>query len=154
MLLWIDAVYDRTQADVKRVSELSAKGFQNMTEAEQVEWLNGMKGALNYADIKRIENNVQLLSDVLELDLRTCYGKTVTLNEAYFKQLLANVEAIRKAYMIHSDTPKTPSAPVNTYQKLNDIEKILYDVYTILNSNFFYYAGEGLYTGQDTALLL
>ena len=34
--------------------------------------------------------------------------------------------------MIHSDTPQTPSMPVNTYQKLNDIEKILDDVYGIL----------------------
>lgn len=154
MLLWIDAVYDRTQEDVERVAELSAKGFSNMTEAEQVEWLNGMKGALNASDIRRIENNVQLLSDVLELNLSTYYGKTVTLNGAYFKQLLVNVEAIRNAYMIHDDTPKTPTAPVNTYQKLNDIEKILHDVYTILNSNFFYYAGEGLRAGDSTALLL
>lgn len=56
--------------------------------------------------------------------------------------------------MIHGDTPKTPSMPVNTYQKMNDIEKILDDVYGILLNNFNYYCGSEIYAGDDTGLLL
>ena len=44
-------VTDRTQADVERVRELAAKGFAAMTAAERAEWLAGMKGAYNAADL-------------------------------------------------------------------------------------------------------
>lgn len=52
------------------------------------------------------------------------------------------------------NTPQTPSMPVNTYQKMNDIEKILDDVYGILLNNFNYYCGSEIYAGDDTGLLL
>jgi hypothetical protein len=38
-------ITDRTQADVARAEELSAKGFAAMTANERAEWLAGMKGA-------------------------------------------------------------------------------------------------------------
>ena len=50
----VTLVTDRTQADVERVRELAAKGFAAMTAAEQAEWLTGMKGAYNAADLNRV----------------------------------------------------------------------------------------------------
>lgn len=70
------------------------------------------------------------------------------------RSVINNTEVIRNAYMIHGDTPQTPSMPVNTYQKMNDIEKILDDVYGILLNNFNYYCGSEIYAGDDTGLLL
>ena len=112
-----------------------------------------MKGALNRSDVQRIQNNIQLLSDVLELGLVV---KAVPdhPNETLLSSIITNTEIIRNAYVIHADTPETPSMPVNTYQKLNDIEKILEDVYGILLNNFHYYCGTEIYAGDETGMIL
>ena len=48
MATWIT---DRTQADIDRVKELTAKARSGTwTEEEQAEWAAGMKGALSYTD--------------------------------------------------------------------------------------------------------
>lgn len=153
MLIWMQPVTDRSQSDVDRVLELLQKGWDNFNTDEKTEWMAGIKGALNLSDMQRIQNNTQLLSDVLELDLDVA-DIPEPPNETFFTSVLNNTEIIRNAYMIHSDTPQTPSMPVNTYQKLNDIEKILADVYGILLNNFNYYCGTEIYAGDDTGLLL
>ena len=153
ILLWKNAVTDRTQSDVERVLELLRKGWQSFSHEEKETWQNGLKGALNRADLERIQNNVQLLSDVLELDL-TVEAIPEIPKAPFYNTLAANVEAIRGAYCIHNDTPPTPSAPLNTFQKWNDIEKILLDVYEILLNNFSYYCGNEIYAGDAIGLLL
>lgn len=153
MILWKDAVTDRRQSDVEYVLDLLEKGWENFTDDEKTAWNNGLKGAQNRSDYERIQNNIQLLSDVLELKL--------TVNEVpenptttFFKNVLDNTETIRGAYCIHNTTPVTPKAPINTYQKVNDIEQILFDVYEILLNNFHYYCGNEIYAGDSTGLLL
>lgn len=290
MLLWQQAVTDRSQNDVERVLELLEKRWKNFTDDEKSEWSGGMKGALNLSDLLRIQNNVSMLKDVLELDMdvfnvgknllqnkartTTSNGVTFSVNddgsvtangtatakilfninvsvgidkgnyifsgcpnnvpsgcylqafgvnehstgkgildtgsgcivgftandmlrtifiyiadgvtvsditfypmiryasvkddayetysgrnlyvptEAMYAELLRNVEIIRRAYCIHTTTPETPEAPLNTYSKWNDIERILADVYEILLNNFYYYCGSEIYAGDDTGLLL
>ena len=153
MLEWIQPVTDRSQSDVSRLLELLKKGWDDFAADEKTEWTAGMKGALNRSDMQRIQNNTQLLSEVLELKLAVADAPDHP-NEQFLTSVLANTEIIRNAYMIHSDTPETPQMPVNTYQKLNDIEKILNDVYSILMSNFNYYCGTEIYAGEETGLLL
>ena len=153
MILWKDAVTDRRQSDVEYVMELLEKGWENFTDDEKAAWNNGLKGAQNRSDYERIQNNIQLLSDVLELELivnEVPENPTPT----FFKNVLDNTETIRGAYCIHDTTPSTPKAPINTYQKVNDIEQILFDVYEILLNNFHYYCGNEIYAGDSTGLLL
>lgn len=155
LILWKEAVTDRMQEDVDRVTYLTNKGWDGMTAGEQQEWLAGLKGSLNKTDIERIENNVQLMSDVLELGLTTYHGTIPEYpNESYFERLLNNLTAIRAAYCIHEDTPEVPEKPVNDYQKINDVEKILSDIHSILLNNFSYYCGNEIYAGDSTGLLL
>lgn len=152
---WIDTVTDRNSKDVDRLLELLYKGWNGMTAAERVEWLAGMKGALNRSDLERIESNVQLLSDVLELDLYTYVDDVPEIpDEMYYENLLQNVSAIREAYCIHASTPPIPDAPMNTYGKVNDVEEILLDVYSILMNNFHYYCGDEIYSGDSIGALL
>lgn len=153
MLLWIEAVTDRSQSDIYRVLELLEKGWKNFTDSEKREWYAGMKGTLNTSDLIRIQNNIQLLSDVLELNLTVSDVPeipTVTL----FGEIRENTGKIRSAYCIHSTTPIVPEEPVNTFEKWNDIEKILSDVYEILLNNFHYYCGTEIYAGESSGLLL
>lgn len=154
-ILWTEPILDRAQSDVDIAKELWIKGWVNMTAEEQVEYLAGLKGAINRSDFLRIENNIKLLSDVLELNLTT-YVDTVPEfpNESYYNNLISNVAAIRAAYAIHSDTPVTPLAPLNEYGKWNEIEKILADVKECLDANFHYYCGSEIYSGDSTGLLL
>ena len=151
--LWVDAVTDRSSRDVERVKELLEKGYKYFTAEEREEWSGDMKGALNTSDLIRIQNNVQLLSDVLEIDLMV-FDVPDLPDVVFYNQMIENVEAIRNAYCIHVNTPKTPEAPLNTYTKWNDIEKILLDVYEILLNNFHYYCGNEIYAGDTTGLLL
>lgn len=63
MATWIT---DRTQADVDRVKELTAKARTGTwTEEEQLEWASGMKGALSYTDYSRIENGIKELAEIV-----------------------------------------------------------------------------------------
>ena len=57
-------------------------------------------------------------------------------------------------YMVHTNTPVTPAQPLNDFEKWNNIEQILYDVYEILMNNFNYYCGEEIFAGDETGLLL
>lgn len=152
---WIPAVTDRTQEDVEHAAALLSIAWEDMTAEQQEKYLAGLKGCMNRKDFERIENNVQILLDVFELNLGS-YVDAVPefLTEAYFENLQKNVAAIREAYLIHADTPKVPELPYNTWQKYNDVEKILTDVYEILMSQFYYFAGEEIYTGDETGLLL
>ena len=152
---WITAVTDRNEQDIEHFRELVAKGWKGMTAAEQSEWLSGLKGALNRSDLERIESNIQLLSDVLELNLATyAEGVPELPDETYYANLLRNVSAIREAYCIHVGTPRAPDEPMNTYEKVNDVEAILLDVYTILMNNFHYYCGDEIYAGDSFGALL
>ena len=67
MAKWIT---DRTQADVDRVKELTAKARTGTwTTAEQQEWASGMKGALSYTDYARIEQGMKEIADIVGVKL-------------------------------------------------------------------------------------
>lgn len=142
-------VYDRTQADADRVKTLAAIGWDAMTPEERTEWKSGMKGAFNKSDIKRIENDCSIIAQLLNLPMATYKDNLPefpTIN--YFIDMLRNVAAIRSAGTVNKDTPEVPAMPVNTWQKLNAVERILHDVYENYHSDFGYYAGEELFTGE------
>lgn len=153
MRLWENEVTDRTQNDVARVKALMEKRWEDFTPEEQSEWLSGLKGSINAEDLERIINNIALLAEVLELQI-----EVVALPEipgiSFQAQLVNNVAQIREGYGVRSTTPKTPSIPLNTYNKWNDIEKILADVYELLLNNFSYYCGGEIYAGDTIGFLL
>ena len=84
------------------------------------------KGFYNTSDIARINSYISYLSDVLELELTV---NNVTLGQkltrAQMQDIIDNINAIRAAWYVESDTPNTPQAFNWDYQKANHIEKIL-----------------------------
>lgn len=62
----LNLVTDRSQSDVARIKTLRKKGWSNMTEAEQEEYLAGMKGAYNATDLNRVESAVEFVNDYLD----------------------------------------------------------------------------------------
>lgn len=155
LILWQDAVTDRKQSDIDTVNSLKNIPWDAMTAEQKTAWSRGLKGAMNKADFERIENNIHLLSQVLELDLITYDGNIPYIPTiSYWQNLLSNVETIRTSYSIHSDTPTTPELPVNRFTQINDIEKILMDVYEIILSNFFYESIDEVTMGDEIGLVL
>ena len=155
MLLWRTPIVDRTQADVDEVNALKGIAWDDMTETQKTAWSKGLKGALNESDLERIENNIHLLSEVLELGLITYDGSIPYIpNLSYWSNLILNVSTIRTSYSVHSDTPQVPDEPINRYEKVNDIEKILLDIYEIILTNFYYESLDKLTMGDEVGLVL
>lgn len=155
MILWKDAILNRSQIDIDELNELLSIPYNERSEEQKERLLIDLKGAFNRSDMERLENNIQLLSDVLELNLETYHGKLPEIPTLeYFIRLANNVESIRSAYTIHASTPSTPLLPINNFKKVNDIEKILDDIHEILLSNFNYYCGDEIYLGDTTGLIL
>lgn len=149
-------IYDRIQADVERVHELRTIGWQKMTPEQRGEWMGGLKGCLNTSDLKRIENAIYVIAQLLNVELRTNKDNIPEIPDGlYFQTLLNNVGALRDTGYVRENTPVAPVQPLNTYQKLNDIEHILHDIYEVYNANNsrFSYSGSEIYAGEDTGLL-
>lgn len=151
---WQEPVTDRTLEDVEHARRLLSLDWGNMEDAQKAEYFAGLKGCLNREDLERIENNIQILLDVLEIGAESSVGNIPNIPDTdYFARMKDNVGAIREAYCIHGSTPPVPELPYNSWQKYNDIEQILADVYEVVSAQFYYYTGE-IYAGDLTGLVL
>lgn len=144
-------ITDRTQADVDRVRELSAKGFAAMTAAEQVEWLAGRKGAYNAADLNRVGaalNHLkgrlnQICGKAIESQAKTDWGVADIITAAQAEEYRAQIQAVRDALTYPTGTPNAPQLNRMTYSGANDIERILAVCETLVDnvSKAFRYTG-------------
>ncbi len=129
---WFVFVYDREQKDVLRVAELNGKYLnRTITAEEKEEWIAGIKGALNVLDLQRIEWNTRLIGEFEMLKLSVSvkqwnYGDIPKVSD--FIRILDNVQKIRDAWAVMSDTPQVPKRPLTAFQKWNDVEKIMHDI--------------------------
>ena len=132
----MNLITDRTQADVDRVAQLAGKGFANMTEAEQTEWLAGLKGAYNYTDLNRVESAVRALADILGVNVtvKTNWLVSDVPTAADMTRYLDNIRALREVNSALARTPAVPATMTGlTYKTANDIEQILLDIEAVIN---------------------
>lgn len=84
------------------------------------------KGFYNVSDIERVNSYISYLSDELGLNLTV---NTITFGEkltrAEMQGIIDNVNAIRAAWYVSTDTPQTPIPLAWDYRKANDLEKIV-----------------------------
>lgn len=128
--MWIQPIYDRTQEDV-----------DNKTS----------KGYLNIEDLNRIEGNVQELGNLLGLELSTIVWTHDTLpTKAQFDRILDNLTSIKERW-VGAITIDNPVQPINIFDKVNVIERILYDVYKnyIEWNDSLIHCGEGYTNNAD-----
>lgn len=150
-------VYDRTQEDVDRAKKINQKYLSGViTDSELAEWNAGLKGALNTCDLNRIENNMKELSELVAVFVQTrtwAYGSIPRVSD--YLRIRNNAEKIRNAWAVLRDTPNTPMPPMNTYQKWNDIEKILHDVHYVYERTVqnYYYCGNEIFAGEGIGLI-
>lgn len=130
----MEFVYDRSAQDVLQMTK---------------------KGVLNADDINRIENNTGDIADKIAVPVTVKSWSVGGLPRVSdYKRIRDNVERIRQGYGIRSDTPVTPEQPLNTYQKWNDIERILFDVNDLYDrtENARAYCGE-IFAGEGVGIL-
>ena len=126
-----------------------------MTKEQRAAWKSGLKGCLNTSDLKRMENAVYVIGKLLGLDLKTNKDSLPEIPDTlYFRTLLKNVARLRETNYLKRNTPKLPEEPLNTWQKINDVEHILHDIYAVYNVNNsrHQYCGE-ICSGEENGLL-
>lgn len=157
-------IFDRTQEDVDRAIYLNQKYMSGtITDEEKAEWQSDSKGTLNASDLNRIEGNIAELAndiakEVLSFDLKSIVAKqwsgTDLPRVSDFLRIRNNVQAIRDAWYTTGSTPDTPEPPLNYFEKINDIERILHDLYEtyLATISHYDYCGE-FYAGEEVAYI-
>ena len=143
-------ITDRTSADVRRVKELAAKGYANMTADEKTEWNAGLKGAYNAADLNRVGQACADLYTALigagyavsgYVALKTDWTNSDRPTKAQLTAYLSTVSAIKAVLPAVTDLPSTMKSL--TYEGANNIEKLLVEVDDILNRIIAVYVRSG-----------
>lgn len=154
-------VTDRTRDDVDRAKYLRGlwgeDGF-NGTSAELAEWMAGLKGAYNAADLNRVESAVAYLRDKLAEEYGTSVGAQTKIdwqrgeepNEADLARYLGNVGKLRAALTLPTETPELPTDMTELWwYEANDMERVLEIVDETMTKikAAWHYSGE-LYGGE------
>lgn len=148
MLDYLGYIFDRSNRDVERWRELRDKGWDAMTEDERQEWLfetlptpSAVKGMYTHNDLLRVETTVENLAVQLrklgyvvpKMTKRFDWTYKETITKEELDRYFSNIETLRSVRGVFSSTPKTPSTQGRfDYSKANDIERILYDISTII----------------------
>ena len=132
--MWQNPVYDRTLFDVQAKT---AKAY------------------INTADLNRIENNMLYMSQLLNCTVETkqwADGEFVYI--ADLERLKANLQILTDTYKLTPKSPNIPTLPYNLYSQWNDIEKIIYDLYSLFyaNKEAVFYCGEA-YAGSQIGVI-
>ncbi len=156
-MAYSEPIFDRTQSDVIKLQDFLSRGYKNLSDDEKNEWLNtNFKGALNISDLNRIEQNMQVISNILGLNVTVkSWQETDIPTNSDFTRIRNNLMSIRNQAKVQSltydSTPQVPELPFNHYQKINDIERIIYDIYSLYTAKY-YYCGQELYCGETIGI--
>lgn len=147
---WIEPIIDRTLADVEYARA-------NRANAES------LKGARNASDLNRMANNCIILHDLLTSygydisplkQILTPWSMTEFPSTQDIQNILDDVQMLRDKFTAFAE-PVTPILPINTYQKMNDIEQVIFDIEMLIGNMVMRFKNCGtFYAGQDESLPL
>lgn len=134
-------IYDRTQEEVEYA----------LNHPESTSFL---VGAYNFTDLNRIETWSAYIAE--QLNLYT-YNVSITTKTNWtfddfptrseMKRIRDNVQKLKDAFMAFTSVPADLERM--TYQKANDLEKVLHELDNLINNMIasFYFSGE-IYSGE------
>lgn len=139
---FIQPITDRTILDIDKLQEYDEIGYKNLTTEQKNEWLSGMKGALNSSDLNRIESNQQyiftLLSNQYILTFKTNWLMTDFVEDSDENRILSNLKTLMQPFDFDSQTI-VPDKPLDYFEKINQIENIILQMYNKYYSKIKYY---------------
>lgn len=139
---FIEPIFDRTQEDVDTLKVLLNKGYKNFTDEEKELWKQSLKGAFNVSDINRIENNIYVLSSYLNIEIdKKIYAETDIPTWSDFLRIRNNLIDIVEYSNLGISPGDVPELPYNTYEKINIIERLMFEIYNLFINQFVCYCG-------------
>lgn len=122
---WLEPIVDRTWADVEYAD--ANRGS-----------LAPLKGMRNYSDLNRISGNLRAIRELLvdvgyiipPITSRDDWDMFELPRESDIRKIKDDLITLTEAAPFFDDMPDVPELPYLHYQKLNDIESILYRYYT------------------------
>lgn len=139
---FIKPITDRSILDIQKLQEYDEIGYKNLTTEQKNEWLSGMKGALNSSDLNRIESNQQyiftLLSNQYILTFKTNWLMTDFVEDSDENRILMNLKTLMQPFNFEEE-PQVPEKPLNYFEKINQIENIILQMYNKYYSKIKYY---------------
>lgn len=140
-MTWEEPIINRQKSDVDKVEEYDQIGYVNLMDEQKAEWMRGMIGALNATDLNRIESNQQyilrLLSNEYKLPSKTNWTMTDFVSEVDEDRILSNLKILIQPFQLGEIN--IPEKPLNYFEKINIIEKILLQIYDKYYSKVEYY---------------
>lgn len=141
-MAWTQPITNRTILDIDKLQEYDEIGYKNLTNDQQAEWLLGMKGALNASDLNRIESNQQfilnLLSAQYSLTFRTNWLMTNFVEDSDENRILSNLKTLMQPFDLDAQMV-APDKPLNYFEKINQIENIILQMYDKYYSKIKHY---------------
>lgn len=132
-------IFNRTQSDIDSaisIRETKVKKFQELT-SDEVETLE--KGTMTINTLNRIENKQEELKSLFNSMgywntpiITKTWDYTNIFNVSEFQRILYNLDILRNAFFVYTDTPKTPNVSYH-FDDINALEKILYDLDVMIN---------------------
>lgn len=139
---FIQPITDRSILDIQKLQEYDEIGYKNLTTEQKNKWLSGMKGALNPSDLNRIESNQQyiftLLSNQYILTFKTNWLMTDFVEDSDENRILMNLKTLMQPFNFEEE-PQVPEKPLNYFEKINQIENIILQMYNKYYSKIKYY---------------
>jgi hypothetical protein len=135
MAVWLEPIFDRTQADVEFALQMIAEWTASRNSQGGYE----LKGCLNVSDINRIEGNIAYLAETLEkyhyrANVETREWSMSDLpTEEDIARIVNNTYELLKAYYVPYGTPSLPKE-MSSYSEVNDVEQILSFIKVVLDS--------------------
>lgn len=142
-------IFDRTQNDVDIAILLRNEKVKfdpitmqptNLDELTPTELATLNKGTFNYTDLNRIETKQDELKNLFnEMGYwntpitNKVWNGTQIFDEAEFQRIIDNLNILRDAFFVYSNTPKTPPVSYH-FEDINALEKILYDLDVMINN--------------------
>jgi hypothetical protein len=132
-------VYNRTAQDVENAKKIRSEKVQKSETltASDIETLE--KGTITINTLNRIEDKQDELRTILNNMgywntpvFSKNWDYTQIFDKAEFERILKNLDILRNAFYVYSDTPKTPKVSYK-FDDINAIEKILYDLEKMTN---------------------
>lgn len=132
-------VIDRTEADIEAVKSLQRKilteGLSSLTQEEYDTWFGGMRGAYHHIVLNRVGEAVNFLRDELatfqitvDVTGKTDWSPTDTPTPAQMTTYLQNLDKLKAAMPPLNTVPTPDTMRWLTIEKMNAIERILYDL--------------------------
>jgi len=139
---FIKPITDRSILDIQKLQEYDEIGYKNLTTEQKNEWLSGMKGALNSSDLNRIESNQQYILNILSnqyiLTFKTNWLMTDFVEDSDENRILSNLKTLMQPFNFEEE-PQVPEKPLNYFEKINQIENIILQMYNKYYSKIKYY---------------